>query len=65
MDLKLIDNKGNNTLENLIHKKVTQHSQISIQTASFSIYAFHALQKEIKRSKKLIIIIIIIIILIK
>lgn len=53
MDLKLIDNKGNNTLENLIHKKVTQHSQISIQTASFSIYAFHALQKEIKRSKKL------------
>lgn len=53
MELKLIDNKGDNTLENLISEKVTKHSKISIQTAAFSIFAFHALQKEINRSKKL------------
>lgn len=53
MELKLIDNKGDNTLENLISEKVTTHSKISIQTAAFSIFAFHALQKEIKRSKEL------------
>ena len=53
MELKLIDNKGDNTLENLISEKVTNHSKISIQTAAFSIFAFHALQKEIKRSKEL------------
>lgn len=53
MELKLIDNKGYNTLENLIGEKVTKHSKISIQTAAFSIFAFHALQKEIKRSKEL------------
>lgn len=53
MELKLIDNKGDNTLENLIIKKVTKHSKISIQTAAFSIFAFNALQKEIKRSKEL------------
>ncbi|MCB7175761.1 helicase-related protein [Lactiplantibacillus plantarum] len=53
MDLRLIDNKGDNTLEKLVSKKVTKHSKISIQTAAFSIFAFHALQKEIKRSKEL------------
>lgn len=53
MELKLIDNKGDNTLEKLISKKITKHSKISIQTAAFSIFAFHALQKEIKRSKEL------------
>lgn len=53
MKLKLVDNKGNNTLENLISETVTKHSKISIQTAAFSIFAFHALQKEIKRSKEL------------
>ena len=42
MELKLIDNKGDNTLENLISEKVTKHSKISIQTAAFSIFAFHA-----------------------
>lgn len=53
MELKLIDNKGDNTLENLLSEKITKHSKISIQTAAFSIFAFHALQKEIKRSKEL------------
>lgn len=53
MELKLIDNTGDNTLENLISEKVTKYSKISIQTAAFSIFAFHALQKEIKRSKEL------------
>ncbi|MGL5898957.1 MAG: helicase-related protein [Lactobacillaceae bacterium] len=53
MKIKLIDNKGNNTLENLISENVSKHSKISIQTAAFSIFAFHALQKEINRSKKL------------
>ncbi|MGL5550318.1 MAG: helicase-related protein [Culicoidibacterales bacterium] len=53
MELKLIDNKGDNTLENLISEKVTKNSKISVQTAAFSIFAFHALQKEIQRSKEL------------
>lgn len=53
MKIKLIDNKGDNTLENLISENVSKHSKISIQTAAFSIFAFHALQKEINRSKKL------------
>ncbi len=53
MEIKLIDNKGDNTLENLLSEKISKHSKISIQTAAFSIFAFHALQKEIKRSKKL------------
>ncbi|KRO16986.1 helicase-related protein [Lacticaseibacillus saniviri] len=53
MDLKLIDNKGTNTLEQLIKENVTSDSKISIQTAAFSIFAFNALQKELKRSKEL------------
>ncbi|MFG5465340.1 helicase-related protein [Enterococcus faecalis] len=53
MELKLIDNKGDNTLEKLLSDKITKHSKISIQTAAFSIFAFHALQKEIRRSKEL------------
>ena len=28
MELKLIDNKGDNTLEKLISKKITKHSKI-------------------------------------
>ncbi|AQW20957.1 helicase [Lentilactobacillus curieae] len=50
---KLVNNKGDNTLKNLISDKVNTHSKISIQTAAFSIFAFHALQKEIKQSKEL------------
>lgn len=53
MKLKLIDNKGDNTLKNLMIKKISKNSKIDIQTAAFSIFAFHALQKEIKRSKEL------------
>lgn len=53
MELKLIDNKGDNTLENLLSEKISKHSKISIQTAAFSIFAFHALQREIKKSKDL------------
>ena len=50
VEIKLIDNKGDNTLENLLSDKITSHSKINIQTAAFSIFAFNALQKEIKRS---------------
>lgn len=53
MELRLIDNKGENTLENLLIENITKDSKISIQTAAFSIFAFHALQKEIKKSKEL------------
>ncbi len=53
MDLRLIDNKGDNTLENLLKETITKDSKISIQTAAFSIFAFHALQKEIRKSKEL------------
>lgn len=53
MEINLIDNKGDNTLENLLGEKITKHSKISIQTAAFSIFAFHVLQKEIKCSKSL------------
>lgn len=53
MDLRLIDNKGDNTLAKLLTDSITRDSKISIQTAAFSIFAFNALKKEIKRSKKL------------
>lgn len=48
MELKLIDNKGDNTLKNFLSENLTQNSKISIQTAAFSIFAFHALQNEIE-----------------
>ena len=53
MELKLIDNKGDNTLQKLLQNKITKDSKIAIQTAAFSIFAFHALQKEIQKSKEL------------
>lgn len=53
MELKLIDNKGDNTLQKLLQNKITKNSKIAIQTAAFSIFAFHALQKEIQKSKEL------------
>lgn len=53
MDFKVIDNKGDNTLENFLKNTINKNSKISIQTAAFSIFAFHALQKEIKKSKEL------------
>lgn len=53
MELKLIDNKGENTLEKLLVGKITKDSKISIQTAAFSIFAFHALESEIQKSKEL------------
>lgn len=45
MELIIIDNKGDNTFKNLLINKINKDSKISIQTAAFSIFAFHALQK--------------------
>ena len=53
MTLKLIDNKGDNTLEKLLINTITKDSKISIQTAAFSIFAFHALEKQIQKSQEL------------
>lgn len=53
MTLKLIDNKGENTLEKLLIDTITKDSKISIQTAAFSIFAFHALEKQIQKSQEL------------
>lgn len=53
MDIKLIDNKGDNTLANLLSGKISKHSKISIQTAAFSIFAFNALKNEIQKSEEL------------
>ncbi|MGX7198687.1 hypothetical protein ACWOEH_02265 [Enterococcus nangangensis] len=51
MELRLIDNKGDNTLGKLLTEKITKDSKLSIQTAAFSIFAFHSLQDEIKKIK--------------
>ncbi|UQS81818.1 SNF2-related protein [Bombilactobacillus folatiphilus] len=53
MKIELIDNKGDNTLKNYLSTYIDKNSEVSIQTDAFSVFAFNALQKEIKRSKGL------------
>ena len=45
MDIKLVDNKGDNTLANLLLKEIKSGAKVSIASAYFSLYAYDALSK--------------------
>lgn len=48
MDYKLVDNKGDNTLVNIIKEKIEKNSRIAIASSYFSIYAYEALQNSLE-----------------
>lgn len=45
MDVKLIDNKGDNTIANLLLKEIKTGAKVSVASAYFSLYAYDALSK--------------------
>lgn len=45
MDIKLVDNKGENTLANLLLKEIRSGAKVAIASAYFSLYAYDALSK--------------------
>lgn len=45
MEVKLVDNKGDNTLSNLLLKEIRTGAKVSIASAYFSLYAYDALSK--------------------
>lgn len=53
MKMQPISNKGDDTVSELLKKMINHDSKIDVATSAFSIYAFHELQHEIKRSKEL------------
>uniref|UniRef100_UPI000555C4A7 SNF2-related protein n=1 Tax=Halalkalibacter wakoensis TaxID=127891 RepID=UPI000555C4A7 len=52
MDIKLIDNKGENTLIKTLKDEVKKGSKIAVASAYFSIYAFAELRKELTKGGK-------------
>ena len=51
MEIKHIDNIGDNTIENFLKDVIDENSNVNIVTPRFSIYALHAIQKAISKSK--------------
>lgn len=52
MDVKLVDNKGDNTLYNTLKEEVKKGSKIAVASAYFSIYAFEELKKELTKANE-------------
>lgn len=52
MDIKLVDNKGDNTLIQTLKDEVKKGSKIAVASAYFSIYAFEELKKELTKAKE-------------
>ncbi|MEH7349137.1 helicase-related protein [Gottfriedia acidiceleris] len=52
MDIKLIDNKGENTLIQTLKEEVKKGSKIAVASAYFSVYAFAELKKELTKGKE-------------
>ncbi|TSI07647.1 helicase-related protein [Lysinibacillus sp. BW-2-10] len=52
MEIKLVDNKGENTLLQVVKNEVKKGSKIAVASAYFSIYAFEELKKELQKSKE-------------
>nr|WP_144925332.1 helicase-related protein [Paenibacillus bovis] len=52
MDIKLVDNKGDNTLIQTLKDEVKKGSKIAVASAYFSIYAFEELKKELSKAKE-------------
>jgi SNF2 family DNA or RNA helicase len=51
MEIKMIDNKGQNTLINLLKSEIKTGSKIAIASTYFSLFAFYELKKELEKSK--------------
>jgi ERCC4-related helicase len=52
LDIKLVDNKGENTLIKTLKDEVKKGSKIAVASAYFSIYAFAELKKELAKGKE-------------
>ena len=52
MEIKLVDNKGDNTLLQVIKDEGKKGFKIVVASANFSIYAFEELKKELSKSKE-------------
>src|SRR5690625_7852615 len=52
MDFKMVDNKGENTLINILKDEIKAGSKIAIASAYFSLFAYHELKKELEKSKE-------------
>src|SRR5699024_7996906 len=52
MRIESIDNKGENTLVNLLKREIMIGSKIAVASAYFSIYAYDALRKEMEESEE-------------
>ncbi|KYC89944.1 hypothetical protein B4102_3951 [Heyndrickxia sporothermodurans] len=52
LDIKLVDNKGNNTLIQTLKDELKKGSKIAVASAYFSIYAFEELKKELGKAKE-------------
>ncbi len=52
MDIKLVDNKGDNTLIQTLKNEVKKGSKLAVASAYFSIYAFAELKKELSKGEE-------------
>lgn len=52
MDIKLVNNKGDNTLVQTLKDEVKNGSKIAVASAYFSIYAFEELKRELTKAKE-------------
>lgn len=52
MDFKMVDNKGENTLINILKAEIKAGSKIAIASAYFSLFAYNELKKELEKSKE-------------
>lgn len=48
MKVQIIDNKGDNTLKNVLVKQIKKGSKVAIASSYFSIYAYEALMKQLE-----------------
>ncbi|MGK0575996.1 helicase-related protein [Macrococcus capreoli] len=49
MDVRMISNKGEDTLVNLLKKEIKKDAKITITSASFSLFAYYALRDELEK----------------
>jgi SNF2 family DNA or RNA helicase len=52
MDFKMIDNKGENTLLNMLKAEIKTGSKIAVASAYFSLFAYYELKNELEKSKE-------------
>lgn len=49
VDYLMVDNKGDNTLRNVLKQHIKKDAKVAVASHYFSIYAFEALQKELQK----------------